>query len=535
LNKLPWLFLLASSIVPLVAKNSSDTSPEVSSAVRSIQLEDIRAKMFFLSNDEMAGRLVGTLENHIAADYIASQFIAMGLKPLGDRGGYFQEFDIMSAWPEDPNGAILQATIGNRTKTFQRGHDFESGWVQSVNSETVKGAIEFLGYGINAPEYGYNDFANVDLRGKIAMVLAREPQADDPNSKFRGAWDTYHSYDWFKIEQVRKAGAAGMLIVNPVFEFRESRVPSAPPNYTLPEPKYGLGDHMWDLPVLMITPEVANELLSSSGKDIASLQQEIDSTLKPKSFELTAVTATLGKNFKSAKLLKGRNLIGLLEGSDPSLKNEYVVVSGHYDHVGTNSTRIYRGADDNASGTVGTLEIAQAFVHAGLKPKRSIIFVCFDAEEEGLYGSAYYIQHSPVPLSGTAANINMDMIGRDEESLTWHITPEQTHNAVNIAGTLYNPEIRQIIEQENQSIGLKLDFKTDTRDPDAWFSRSDHFWFATRSIPQVLFNTGEQNDYHTENDTWTRINYPKMTKIVQLIFLTTNRVANAPGRPKFTP
>ena len=106
---------------------------------------------------------------------------------------------------------------------------------------------------------------------------------------------------------------------------------------------------------------------------------------------------------------------------------------------------------------------------------------------------------------------------------------------VNVVGTLYNPEIRQIIEQDNQSIGLKLDFKTDTRDPDDWFARSDHFWFATRSVPQVLFNTGEQNDYHTENDTLSRINYPKMTKIIQLIFLTTNDVANAGERPKFTP
>ena len=531
-NKILILVLLAA---PVLLQNGSNSSQEVAAAARSIELEDIRSKMFFLATDEMGGRLVGTLEDRIAANYIESEFMALGLKPFGDNSSYFQEFDVLSAWPDESKGMVLEATIGGQRKTFQRGHDFDTWWVQSVNSEVAQGSIEFLGYGINAPEYGYNDFAGVNLRGKIAMVLAREPQADDPTSKFRGAWDTYHAYDWFKIEEVRKAGAAGLLIVNPVFQFRESRVPSAPPNYTLPEPKYGMGERIWDLPVFMITPEVANELLSNSGKSITALQKEIDSRLKPNSFELTGVTVREEKNFQPSKLLKGRNVIGLLEGSDQILKNQYVVVSGHYDHVGINSSRIYRGADDNVSGVVGTLEIAQAFVRAGLKPKRSIIFVCFDAEEEGLFGSAYYIQHSPVPVADTVANLNMDMIGRDEESLTWHNTAEQNRNMVNIVGTLYNPEIRQIIEQKNQSTGLKLDFKTDTRDPDQWFARSDHFWFATRSIPQVLFNTGEQNDYHTENDTWTRLNYPKMTKIVQLIFLTADEMANAAQRPKFTP
>jgi len=126
------------------------------------------------------------------------------------------------------------------------------------------------------------------------------------------------------------------------------------------------------------------------------------------------------------------------------------------------------------------------------------------------------------------------MIGRDEESLTWSNTAEQNRNMVNIVGTLYNPDIRRVIEQENKTIGLKLDFKTDTRDPEQWFARSDHFWFATRGIPQVLFNTGSQPDYHTENDTWDRINYPKMTKIIQLIFLSTAQVANEAKQPKFT-
>jgi Peptidase family M28/PA domain len=525
------VFLLSGAMAASAVMNSSE---DVSAAANGIHLEDIRARMFFLSNSDMAGRLIGTPEHTVAAHYIESEFMRLGLKPGGDDNSYFQSFDLESAWPDKEKGAVLEATVGSKQKHFLLGHDFNPWWVQGVKSESAQGPIEFLGYGINAPEYGYNDFAGVDLHGKIAMVLEREPQADDAKSKFRGTWDTYHAYGWFKIEQIRRAGASAVLIVNPAFKFKEARVPSAPPNYTLPQPNYSMAGGLWDFPVFMITSETADFLLSGTGKSVEGLQKQIDDSLKPNSFELPTVTVNAEKNFKSQQLLKGRNVIGVLEGSDPELKKQYVVVSGHYDHMGIVSGRIYAGADDDASGVVATLEVAQAFVQAGLKPKRSFVFVCFDAEEQGLLGSNYYIEHPTVPLAATVANINMDMIGRDEESLTWNTTAEKSRNMVNIVGTLYNPDLRRVIEQQNKSVGLNLDFKTDTRDPESWFARSDHFWFATRGIPQVLFNTGAQPDYHTENDTWDRINYPKMTKIIQLIFLTAAQVADQPERPKFT-
>ncbi len=527
--------LVALTVLPLTAQSTVPSGGDVSSAAASIHLEDVKGKMLFLSDGEMLGRLVGSHEDHISANYIASEFMQMGLKPLGADNSYFQDFDLMRAWPDSEKNAVLEATISGRQKSFSLGHDFEAWPVQSVNSESAKGPIEFLGYGINAPEYGYNDFKGISLAGKIAMVLSREPQADQADSKFRGAWDTYHSYDSYKIEQVRAGGASALLIVTPTFKIQESRVPSALPNYMQPEPRYGLGDPLWDFPVILISSETADVLLSASGQTVNKLRDSIDHSLTPHSFEVPSVSVTAAKAFKSETVLEGRNVIGVLEGSDPVLKNQYVIVSGHYDHAGTHTTRVYAGADDNASGVVGTLEIAQAFARSGLKPKRSIVFVCFDAEEEGLYGSAYYILHPRVPLADTVANLNMDMIGRDEESLTWHNTAELNRNMVNIVGTLYNPKIREIIEDNNRQLGLKLDFKTDTRDPEQWFARSDHFWFATRSIPQVLFNTGGQSDYHTENDTWARINYPKMTKIIQLIFLSTAQIADDQQKPAFTP
>jgi Zn-dependent M28 family amino/carboxypeptidase len=300
-------------------------------------------------------------------------------------------------------------------------------------------------------------------------------------------------------------------------------------------PRYGQGllTGLWDLPAFNISPDVANQMLA--GKKVEDLQREIDRTYQPRSFVIPDLTVTMRKSFSARDIVHARNVLGLLRGSDPTLKDEVVTVTGHYDHGGTLGNRIYRGADDNASGTIGVLDTAEAYVHGNVRPKRGILFIVFDAEERGLLGSFYYVDHPVVPLEKTVANLNMDMIGRDEESATWHTTADQNRNGVNIVGTLYNPDLRQIIETVNRELKLKLDFKTDSDDPEAWFARSDHFGFAEKSIPMVLFNTGENPDYHTENDTWDRINYPKMEKIIRLVFLTSVQVANAGQRPKFTP
>jgi Zn-dependent M28 family amino/carboxypeptidase len=234
-------------------------------------------------------------------------------------------------------------------------------------------------------------------------------------------------------------------------------------------------------------------------------------------------------------VVRARNVIALLEGSDPKLKDEYVVISAHYDHVGVVQGRIYRGADDNASGTVGVLESARAFTQGNVRPRRSILFLALDSEEAGMLGSAYFAENPILPLDKAVADLNMDMIGRDEDTPTWKLAPGQSGNSVNLVGTLYNPDLRRIIERNNQSIGLQLDFKTDTNDPEEWFDRSDQIIFATKSVPMVLFNTGEHPDYHTENDTGDKINYPKMEKIIRLVFLTSVEVANSDNRPRFTP
>ena len=500
-----------------------------------IQTGNIKAEMVFLSADEMAGRKTASREAQIAANYIASEFLRFGLKPMGDEGTYFQNFDLVTAWPDKQNLALVAHRNGvENSYHLDRDFDF-SDLLESNNPATPTGPLVFLGYGVNAPEYGYNDFSGIDLRGKIALVLTHEPQESDPNSRFKGKWNTIHAYDVYKYEQIRKAGAAGLLVVRESTPHRPPDKPSAPHDWSMPTPLIALAGSMWDLPIFGITETTADELLANSGKTIGSLQKAIDQSFKPQSFPVPGVEITMKKALKDREVVRARNVIALLEGSDPKLKDEYVVISGHYDHVGVIQGRIYRGADDNASGTIGVLESARAYTQGRVHPRRSILFLALDSEEAGMLGSAYFAENPVLPLDKAAADLNMDMIGRDEDTPTWKLTPDQTSSSVNLVGTLYNPDLRRIIERNNQLIGLQLDFKTDTNDPEEWFDRSDQIIFATKSVPMVLFNTGEHRDYHTENDTWDKINYPKMEKIIRLVFLTSVEVADSETRPRFTP
>jgi hypothetical protein len=500
-----------------------------------IKTINIKAEMFFLSSDAMAGRKTGSREAEIAANYVASEFMRFGLKPMGDSGTYFQNFDLVSASPDKPEMALVVRQNG-RQKPYQFDTDFDvSDILQSNNSATVTGPLVFVGYGVNAPEYGYNDFSGIDLRGKVALVLTHEPQQSDPKSRFKGKWNTIHAYDVYKYEQIRKAGAAGVLILKDTNSHWPVDDPGAPHDWSTTTPVLAPAWGRWDLPIFEVTETVANELLANSGKTIAALQKSIDQSFQPQSFLVPGVEITMKKSVKDRQTIRARNVIGLLEGSDPKLKSEYVVISGHYDHVGVVQGRIYRGADDNASGTIGVMEGARAFTQGEAQPRRSVLFVAFDAEEAAMLGSAYFVENPMLPLDKAVADLNMDMIGGDEDSQNWKLDPVQTRNSVNLVGTLYNPDLRRAIEKNNQSVGLQLDFKTDSNDVEEWFDRGDQIVFATKSVPMVLFNTGETRNYHTERDTWDKINYPKMEKIIRLVFLTAVDLANSDTRPRFSP
>ena len=503
----------------------------------------LESEVAFLAADEMRGRDALSPEGRIAASYIAAEFMRLGLEPVArpsapGLAGYFQDFT-MTAAPFDTERSALTLHRGATAKTFTYGQDFTF-YGQSNAPVTLTGPVVFAGYGITAPEYGYDDLAGIDMTGRVALVLPHEPQEHDPASRFKGTWNTLHAYNRMKIENLRRHGAAGVMIVDEWLPDRPPMTPSGP--RPVGQPNYALDSDLFDLPVFLITPEAANQILASSGHTIEELRQGIDHTGHPATEPLTAtgpagqqipLLVSMNKALGPRRVVRTRNVVGLLEGSDPQLAREVIAVTAHYDHVGVSGGRIYHGADDNASGTAGVLAIARAFARPAERPKRSVLFVVFEAEERGLLGSYWYVGHPIVPLAQTVAVLNMDMIGRDEDSPTWDTHPADNRNGVNIVGTLYNPGLRTIIERANASVGLRLDYKTDGDDREAWFARSDHFPFAIHDVPMVLFNTGEHPDYHTEHDTWDRLDYGKMEKIVRLIYLTAWDLGGSSGRIEF--
>ena len=515
------------------AVNAADSDP----GLRSITGDALKGHIYFLASDEMAGRDSLSPEGRIAAQYIAGFYHRAGLTPVGDNKTYFQNFP-MTAGHIDRERTYLRAITGKEAtaaRDFAMGPDFTLGRQGNVDA-AARAPLVFAGYGITAPEYDYDDFKGVDVRGKVVMVLTHEPQEHDPRSRFKGRYNTVHAFNWWKPEVIRQHGAAAILIVQEKTSDRKSvRKPSGPTNgqIRVERGSHALTSPFWDLPFFTISRQVADDLLKTSGRTIDQLQDAIDQDGQPHSLAVPDVVVDLRRAIKDRQVIQTRNVAGVIEGSDPRLKDEYVLVTGHYDHVGQTGPFIYHGADDNASAVAAVIAVAEAFKASGTRPKRSLMFLIFEAEEDGLLGAFHYVDHPIVPLDKTVAVLNSDMIGRDEDDPEWNTTADQNRNAVNVIGTLYNPDLRRVIDAENQQIGLKLDYKTDGNDPEGWFSRSDQYPFAVKHVPMVLFNTGEHPDYHTANDTWDRINYQKIEKITRLIYLSARTLADSSSRPKF--
>jgi hypothetical protein len=512
---------------------SAQSAKAIHAAADFIQPNDLKADIYFLASDDLAGRNAGSLEDHIATDYIAAEFLRLRLKPMGDNGTFFQNLEILTGRP-DAEHTVLTATVNGEEHRYTLGHDFQLAR-QSLRNVKACGQLTFAGYGVSAPEFHYDDLAGMDLKGKIALVFTREPQANDPNSKLMGTWDSYHAFNWHKVEELRKRGATAILVI-------QDRIPRdvkpIPPTSPRPsgEPSYALQGEMWDIPVFLIQRKVADQLLSASGKTADALQAILDASARPNSFDLPKNSAAcLSKTYTGVETHRGRNVVALLEGSDPRLKDQTIILTAHHDHMGTSNGHIYHGADDNASGVAGLLATARALTKGNIRPKRSILFLAYDGEERIFLGSYYYVTHPVVPLNQTIAAFNLDMIGRNEDDPNWPTPADRNVNMVNILGTRYNPALREIIDRENQREGLKLDYKMDTVDPDSLWSRSDHFWFAPLHIPQVEFQTGLHPDYHTENDTWDRINYPKLTRIARLVYLSVADLASSDKIIPFLP
>ncbi|MBC8182428.1 M28 family peptidase [candidate division KSB1 bacterium] len=510
------LFILA-SILSISSIFGQNTIPE--EGLAAISADTMYAQVAYMASDELMGRNTPSPGLDSCAFFIANYFKYCGLKPIENANGYFQDVPLLKTKLAETQK--LSLTVNGTETAYEIKKDFVP--VHLTANREVTAPVVFVGYGITATEYNYDDYGNIDVNGKIVLVFTNEPQEKDTSSVFKGAKSTDHSKLNNKVMNAIDHGAVGFIYVsNPSRRFR--RPPNAWPSLMRNAPKDAipltLGEKQENKIVVMrIGKKLSDAIFSVSQLTMKDVHEKIDADLKPQSFELKNVSATLVTNLDSDKFMS-QNVVGLLEGSDPELKDEIVVIGGHYDHLGArNDTTIYNGADDNASGTAGVMATAKAFFSCSEKPKRSILFMAFAGEEKGLFGSRYYVGTDPLfPLENTVAMINLDMISRNDTS------------EVEVYGWSKSEEMKQVFLNANELVNLPHEFK----DEKGMRGGSDHMSFGRKDIPYLFFITGLHKDYHKPTDTVEKILPEKMAKVARIAFGCVWQAANMDGRPKFT-
>jgi Zn-dependent M28 family amino/carboxypeptidase len=535
-----------------------------------ITKEALKADLFFLASDDLQGRLTNTSGNRIAADWIAQRFERMGLVPGGPDGSYFQNYNLMveTLGPSERNTLEL---LGDRVTV---GSSFEKDFYPQRFSatSTAQGDVVFAGFGITSPERSYDDYGGASsdaVRGKVVLVIDHEPGERDPAGAFDGIVTAEAASAQRKAQFAQEHGAIGILFVSDVHNHPPSpaasagQVPAAPgaPPAQGPASLENAARNAWPattpridrftlakwienirIPAMQISTTIAEQLVQGSRHTLAELSAsaETDHGIKPVPLPGLRVRVSAAVDRHP---IPDRNVLGLIEGSDPRLKDEAVIVCAHYDHEGADGTRIFNGADDDGSGIVALIEIAEAYVQAakaGHKPRRTVLFAAWNSEERGLLGAWAYTEAPTRPLDKIVAVLNMDMLGRNEEVPVEGgprfrgLAPQtaaSNSNAVNVIGTSRSADMKTATDRANGAIGLELKYRYDNN-ASQLMRRSDHWPFLNRGVPGVWFHTGLHPDYHTPQDRPERINYDKMEKIARLIHQMSWDLANQDGRPK---
>jgi hypothetical protein len=447
----------------------------------------------YLASDELEGRGIGTAGIDKAADYIAGAFKRLGLQPAPAlNGDYFQSFGITAATAPDP-----ATTLASGDKTYKLGDDFS---VVSFSGEAKFDApVVFVGYGITSEEHKYDDYAGLDVKGKVVLALRYEPHDVHGVSRFTKAKDEWSREAALisKAKNATKHGAAALLLVNPPKYHEDTPMPFS----------RELLSEKAAVPFLHVKRHVADELLKRArGKDVAALQDEIDAAGKPLAMPLPNVTASGDVKILRTET-KVKNVVGVLPGKGP-LAGEFVVIGAHYDHLGLGGAgslrpmakEIHNGADDNASGTSAMLELAEHYAkNGGSADGRSIVFAAFTAEESGLIGSERFVNHPPVPLDKIAYMVNFDMVGRVR------------NNVLSVGGTGTAASFEALLKKADEASPLEL--KTFGK---GGYGPSDHMSFAMKKIPVLFFWSGTHPDYHKPSDDADKVNYEGIGQVVQL-------------------
>ncbi|MCK3683867.1 M20/M25/M40 family metallo-hydrolase [Maribellus sp. YY47] len=494
--------------------------------METITENDLRAHLEFIASDDMLGRDFNTVVSGVdlAADYLRAQCRLMGLKPGVD--DYFQNIDMEMTKPDLANTFFqIKTSEGEVLETFT--DDFFA-LMGPPNGDTIESEVVFAGYGWYNDKTKYNDTEGIDVKGKIVLVMSRNIELCADTASKNLDFNT----EMQKMNKMLLGGAKALILVpdplNPdPKEFEEVKKYATGGTITL---KGVQRRQVLPMNLIFGTARLAGELLKPSGKTLAQLQNEINKSGTPKSFEIEGIKAKIQLP-KEKTAVQGKNVVAVIEGSDPVLKNECVIFTAHYDHIGVDAGgEVYNGADDNGTGTVALLEIAQAFQSMKKKPKRSIVFAWVTAEEKGLFGSGYYAGHPVFPLEKTLVDINLDMVGRSAETEP----PADAAEEKQLAGPngLYVITGKQSTEfwELSNEISKEQNLVLNDRLSKAFIDRSDYLHFYKNNIPVLGLSTGLHDDYHKVTDEVDKIDYTKMKRVAQYAFLLADRVANQKNR-----
>jgi hypothetical protein len=493
--------------------------PPVPNTVDSITSAELRMHLEFLSSDELGGRYTLAPNFAISARYLAAHLAAYGFRGAGDHG-FLQTFEVISAKP-DRNNCAFALTLGDKTTTYAYGDFYSFG---AMATASASGEVVFVGAGVSAPSQHHDDYAGVDVKGKLVLLVPGGAPGVDAsklvfNEQGEGA--------------ARAHGAVGIL------QIPARRLVDAMKSRGFAERQAGRESMRLarevenELPTLVLGPELADKVLALAGLDLKTVYDAVGKKqpLTPKALGASARMDLVVQQTRSLT----QNVVGILEGTDPQRKDEYVIFSAHYDHLKTSADgKIFPGADDDGSGTTAVLAIAHAM--SLNRPKRSVLVIFHAGEELGLLGSEYNTDYSPVvPLDKIVVDLNIDMIGRskprgDSDSLDDHLTDA---NTVYLVGSnRISKELHKISEETNaQFQHMNLDYYyNDPDNPERIYYRSDHWNYAKHGVPIIFYFDGTHVDYHQPTDTVDKIDFTKLTQITRLVFETGWRIANLDHR-----
>lgn len=483
-------------------------------------LQEATSIMEFLASDKMRGRNTPSPELEQSADYIVNKFKEYGLESVN--GSYYHKYTLQRPYLGEPNSFSLDIQGKNITLPIK---DEFVPFEQSASASLQNKQVVFVGYGITAPEFGWDDYKGLDVKGKIVVAIQGEPASND-TSFFRGGNPTRYSFSQSKIRNAVKQGADGIFYIsNPTKNMRlKPQGSPIPPLFDIPKSSQPLSYNRPDtrkIVAIHIGERSATEMFTSINA-LSTILNDIDSTKSFKGYVMQGITSSVTITMKP-ETVEVQNVMGMIRGTDSSAG--FIVVGGHYDHVGVHVDSrqksgktemaiidsIYNGADDNASGTTGVLLCARALMMSGKRPKQSIVFVCFSGEEKGLLGSNAWVNECPLDIKQCKAMLNMDMIGRNSA------------DSLSIGGQSRSPELSSINEKYNKTLSKPFILSYNIED---FFFRSDQANFAMKKIPVLFYFSGMHKDYHQPGDELSKIVYDKLIRSAELCTQTAWSIAN---------